>query len=121
MSKKIKIGVVGCGVGRNWVTGAALCEDTIAWAVADLDQQLAHQVAEKNEVHRVYNDYRELLEDDGIDAVGIATTPDIRKPMVIDALKAGKHVLVQKPHGCNAEEVKEINLIAAECGKTLVY
>ena len=47
MSKKIKIGVVGCGVGRNWVTGAALCEDTIAWAVADLDQQLAHQVAEK--------------------------------------------------------------------------
>ena len=121
MSKKIKIGVVGCGVGRNWVTGAALCEDTIAWAVADLDQQLAHQVAEKNEVHRVYNDYRELLEDDGVDAVGIATTPDIRKPMVIDALKAGKHVLVQKPHGCNAEEVKEINLIAAECGKTLVY
>ena len=121
MSEEIRIGVIGCGVGRNWVVGAALCEETIAWAVADLDQQLAHQVAEENEVCRVYNDYRELLEDDSVDAVGIATTPDIRKPMVTDALNAGKHVLVQKPHGCNAEEIKEINLGAAECKKTLVY
>ena len=57
MPEKIKIGVVGCGVGRSWVSGAALCEDTIAWAVADLDQKLARQVAEE----RVYKDYRELL------------------------------------------------------------
>ena len=121
MPEKIKIGVIGCGVGRNWVAGATLCEDTIAWAVADLDRQLAHQVAEENEVHRVYSDYRELLEDDEVDAVGIATAPDIRKPMVVDALKAGKHVLVQKPHGCNAEEVREINLVAAESRKALVY
>ena len=121
MPEKIKIGIVGCGVGRSWVSGAALCEDTIAWAVADLDQKLARQVADESGVHRVYQDYQELLEDDEIDAVGIATTPDIRKPMVIDALNAGKHVLVQKPHGCNAGEVKEINLIAAKCRKTLVY
>ena len=121
MTEKIKIGVIGCGVGRNWVVGAAQCEDTTAWAVADLDRQLAQQIAAENEVPRVYSDYRELLADDRIDAVGIATAPDIRKPMVVDALKAGKHVLVQKPHGCNAEEVREINLVAVESKKTLVY
>jgi len=103
------------------VAGAHVGEDTIAWAVADLDRDLARQVAEANDVPNVYGDYRELLADDEVEAVGVATAPDVRKPMVIEALEAGKHVLVQKPHGRNAAEVEEINAIAASTGKTLVY
>ncbi len=121
MSDRIRIGVVGCRVGRAWVEGAHAGEDTVAWAVADLNQELAHQVAQENDVTRVYGDYRELLADDEVDAVGVATPPDVRKPMVIDALNAGKHVLVQKPHGRDAAEVEEINTVAAGSGKTLVY
>ena len=74
-----------------------------------------------NEVPNVYGDYRELLADDEVEAVGVATAPDVRKPMVIEALEAGKHVLVQKPHGRNAADVEEINAVAASTGKTLVY
>ena len=121
MPDKIKMGVVGCRVGRTWVAGAKAGKDTIAWAVADLNQELAGRVAEENGVAKVYSDYRELLADDEVEAVGMATAPDVRKPMVIDALRAGKHVLVQKPHGCNAEDVKEINAVAEVTGKTLVY
>ena len=121
MAEKLKIGVIGCRVGRAWVAGAKAGEDTIAWAVADLDQELAQQVAADNDVSRVYGDYRELLADEEVDAVGVATAPDVRKPMVIDALNAGKHVLVQKPHGRNAADVEEINNVAASTGKTLVY
>jgi predicted dehydrogenase len=121
MPDTIRIGVVGCRVGRTWVAGAQAGEDTVAWAVADLNQELARQVAQENDVPRVYGDYRELLADDEVEAVGIATAPDVRKPMVIDALKAGKHVLVQKPHGRSAADVREINAVAADCGKTLVY
>ena len=121
MPDRIKVGVVGCRVGRSWVAGARAGEDTIAWAVADLNQELARRVAHENDVPRIYWDYRELLADDEVDAVGIATAPDVRKPMVIDALNAGKHVLVQKPHGRSAADVREINAVAAECGKTLVY
>ena len=121
MPDKIKIGVVGCKVGRTWVAGAKAGEDTIAWAVADLNQELARQVGRENDVPRIYGDYRELLADDEVEAVGIATAPDVRKPMVIDALQAGKHVLVQKPHGRNAADVREINAIAESSGKTLVY
>ena len=113
--------MVGCRVGRAWVAGARAGEDTVAWAVADLNQELARQVAQENDVAKVYGDYRELLADDEVDAVGIATAPDVRKPMVIDALKAGKHVLVQKPHGRNAADVSEINTVAASSGKTLAY
>ena len=121
MGEKIKMGVIGCRVGRVWVAGARAGKDTVAWAVADLNQDLARQVAEDNGVPRVYGDYRELLEDNEVDAVGIATPPDIRKQMVIDALKAGKHVLSQKPHACSAAELKEMNDAAAATGKTLVY
>ena len=121
MTARIRVGVVGCRVGRTWVAGARAGDDTVAWAVADLNQELAHQVAHENDVPRVYGDYRELLADDEVEAVGIATAPDVRQPMVIDALKAGKHVLVQKPHGRNAADVREINAVAASTGKTLVY
>jgi predicted dehydrogenase len=121
MTDKLKIGVIGCRVGRNWVAGAKAGEDTTAWAVADLNQEIARQVAEENGVTRIYGDYRELLADDTVDAVGVATAPDIRKPMVIDALNAGKHVLVQKPHGRNAADVQEINDAAALTDRTLVY
>ncbi|MXW77601.1 MAG: hypothetical protein F4Z57_01120 [Gemmatimonadetes bacterium] len=75
---KIKMGVIGCRVGRTWVAGAHVGEDTIAWAVADLDRDLARQVAEANDVPRVYGDYRELLADDEVEAVGVATAPDVR-------------------------------------------
>ncbi|MDE0311028.1 MAG: Gfo/Idh/MocA family oxidoreductase, partial [Caldilineaceae bacterium] len=121
MADKIRIGVVGCRVGGAWVTGAHAGEDTVAWAVADLNQDLARKVAQESDVARVYGDYRELLADDEVDAVGVATAPDVRKPMVLDALKAGKHVLVQKPHGINAADVEEINAAAGSSGKTLVY
>ena len=121
MTNKIRIGVVGCRVGGAWVEGAHAGSSTVAWAVADLNQDLARKVAQENDVARVYGDYRELLADDEVDAVGVATAPDVRKPMVLDALKAGKHVLVQKPHGRNAADVEEINAAAASSGKRLVY
>lgn len=121
MAEKIRIGVIGCRVGQQWVAGAEAGEDTIAWAVADLDDELARQVAQAHGAPKIYGDYQELLADNTVDAVGVATPPDVRKPMVIDALKAGKDVLVQKPHGCNAGDVQKINAIAEATGQTLVY
>lgn len=121
MSDPIRIGVIGCRVGERWVAGAKSGEDTIALAVADLNQDLARQAAELHSVPNIYSDYRDLLADCDIDAVGIATNPDVRKQMILDALDAGKHVLVQKPHGRNAADVEEINAAAEKSGKTLAY
>ena len=45
MADKIKIGIIGCRVGRAWVAGAKAGEDTTAWAVADLNQELAQPVS----------------------------------------------------------------------------
>lgn len=121
MPDPIRIGIIGCRVGRAWVAGARAGDDTDAWAVADLNRELAQEVATDNDVTNVYGDYRELLSDESIEAVGVATAPDIRKEMVVDALNAGKHVLVQKPPGRTAADVAEINAVAEATGKTLVY
>lgn len=119
---KIRMGVIGCRVGSRWVDAAKVCDETEAFAVADLDRELAQEMVDKHGVERVYGDYRELLADDDVDAVGVATGPDIRKAMVIDALNAGKHVLVQKPHGQTADDVREINeAAAARSSQTLMY
>lgn len=57
---------------------------------------------------RCYGSYEELLRSDEIDAVYIPLPTGIRKPWVIKAAEAGKHVLVEKPVGVNADEVRGI-------------
>ena len=55
MAAPIKIGVVGCGEGRAWVVGVRAGADTQAFALADLNQELARAVAEEYGVARVYD------------------------------------------------------------------
>jgi len=52
--------------------------------------------------------YEELLVSDVVDAVYIPLPTGIRKPWVIRAAEAGKHVLVEKPVGVTSEDVREI-------------
>ena len=59
MTERIKVGVIGCRVGRTWVAGAQAGAATTAWAVADLNQDLARKTAAEHDVARVYGDYRE--------------------------------------------------------------
>ena len=67
MTERIKVGVIGCRVGRTWVAGAQAGAATTAWAVADLNQDLARKTAAEHDVARVYGDYRELLADGEVD------------------------------------------------------
>ena len=49
-------------------------------------------------------DYRDLLARPDVDAVGICTPPDLHAPMAIDAARAGKHVMCEKPMARSTEE-----------------
>lgn len=60
--------------------------------------------------------YKEVLADDDIDAVLIATRHNLHAPMTIEAAKAGKHVFVEKPMGLNPEEVQQIREAINEKG-----
>jgi predicted dehydrogenase len=66
-------------------------------AIAELRPQLGQQAAGRFHVERHYRSHHELLADPAIDAVVVATRRAATGPVVRDALRAGKHVLSEKP------------------------
>jgi predicted dehydrogenase len=97
-SPKKRIGIIGAGMiaqdhARN-LAASGRC--TIA-AIADINPQAAQAVADKHGIPKIFTDYRAMLDEPTIDAVLICTPPFLHKRMFIDALDAGKHVLIEKP------------------------
>ena len=67
-----------------------------------------------------YEKVSDLLADDSVDAVSIAVPNKFHAPLAIEALRAGKHVLLEKPFAMNAGEAAEVIQIAEETGKTFL-
>ena len=68
----------------------------------------------------VYTDYKELLRDESIDAVDICTPNYLHSIIAVDAFRAGKHVLCEKPDAVSVEEVLKMKNAADEAGKVLM-
>ena len=89
-------------------------------AVADTDTQAAQALVEKYRVARVVEDYRELLDDSAINAFDICVPHDLHYPITMDALNAGKHVILDKPIAMNLEEADRMISAAHELGLRLL-
>ncbi|MFH0887167.1 MAG: bi-domain-containing oxidoreductase, partial [bacterium] len=76
--------------------------------IADAQGFKGEHVGKKYGFKYCVSDYKELLQDDKIDAVLIATRHNLHAEMVIRSLQAGKHVFVEKPLAMNVDEVKDI-------------
>ncbi len=97
---KLRIGIVGVGwPGQRHIEGYQKHPDAQIVALSDVNIEAAEQVKAQYNVDgaRISGDYRDLLSDDDIDAVSICTPNFLHAPMAIDALDAGKHVLLEKP------------------------
>ena len=122
MAKKLKIGIIGSGGiaqgchMKGYESIPDLCEMV---ATCDVNGEIAKQAADKFGITRTYTDYREMLADPEIDAVSVATPNKYHKEPTIAALKAGKHVICEKPLGMNAEECREMCRAAKDSGKIL--
>ncbi len=96
--KKLRHGVIGLGFFGEYhadvVSSTAQMELT---AVCTRRQARLDEVATKFGAAKKYTDYRELLADPDIDSVSIVTHFYDHKEITIEALKAGKHVLLEKP------------------------
>ncbi len=68
---------------------------------------------------RAFRDYREMLATPDLDAVAICTPPQVRQAIARDALKAGKHVLLEKPPAATLSEVVEMRRLAEEVDRVL--
>ena len=77
-------------------------------ALASRDPARAHKLASQWQVQRVYGDYQELLDDPHINAVYIALPNHLHRDWTIQAARAGKHVLCEKPLACSAREGEQM-------------
>jgi predicted dehydrogenase len=98
------IGIVGCGLIGN-KRANALCDQKLTM-VADINEDLAKKLAEEYNCEYT-TDYKKLVESD-LDIVIIATSNNMLIPVAIDAIRNGKHVLIEKPGARNPEEMKQL-------------
>jgi predicted dehydrogenase len=68
----------------------------------------AKKIAEKYEAEYCTTDYKEVLSDEDVNLVLIATRHNLHAPMIIEAANAGKHIFVEKPIAMNYEDCKEV-------------
>ena len=101
---RLRIGVIGAGIGELHLAGYSKLPQVEIIALAGLDDERVRRVATEYQVPQIYRDYQDLLAAPGIDAVSICLPNILQAPVTIDALQAGKHVLVEKPLARNADE-----------------
>jgi predicted dehydrogenase len=108
-----RVGLVGLGywgpnLARNFDELGALA------ALCDLDAELRERFARRYPNARVYADYDEMLGDESLDAVVVATPVPTHYQLARSALGAGLHVMVEKPPAMRGSEMDELVALAEE-------
>jgi predicted dehydrogenase len=108
-----KFGVIGAGLWGSFhcKTLTALPNAELA-AVCDLDPQRAGAMQKQFGAAKAYTDYRELIADPKVEAVTVATPDFAHGDIVLAAIKAGKHVMSEKPLATTLAEAETIAELA---------
>lgn len=117
-NNKVRVGVVGTGGFANTVhmTGYRDHPQAIVAGVCDIDISRANQAAKTFGAEFVTDDYNELVTRDDIDAIDIVTPNVLHVPIALAALKAGKHVMCEKPLAMSYAEAQQLAKAAADSG-----
>jgi predicted dehydrogenase len=102
----LKIGIIGVGIGQAHIRGYKATHSAEIVALCDLDTERAQKVAQDTGIEdvQIFSDHRAMLDSAEIDAVSVCLPNSFHAPVSIDCLKAGKHVLCEKPLAMNAKE-----------------
>jgi len=106
MKDKIGYGIIGCGVIAPWHAGAvSRIPEAELVAVCDIVPEKAEKLKEEFGAKYAYTDYHDLLARDDIDVVSICTPSGMHADMGMDAARAGKHVMTEKPIDISLEKI----------------
>lgn len=119
--RKIRTGFIGVGGIAQAHLRALQDQDSIeVVAVADIVAERAQQTAQRWGIPDWYTDYHELLARDDIESVNVCTYNNAHRQPTIDALRAGKNVLVEKPMAATLEDAIAMTRAAHESDKLLM-
>lgn len=107
--KSIRVGLIGAGWGARTHLPAFLELPGVEMvAVCTAHQETAEETARRFGVPKAYWDYHHLVRDQDIDLVSVASRVSLHYPIVMEALKAGKHILCEWPLALNARQAQEM-------------
>ena len=109
-SDGIRVGLIGAGKNTRdrHIPGFQKVDGLEITAVANRSRESGRVVADQFNIPTVYDNWQDLLEDPGIDAVCIGTWPYMHRTLTLAALEAGKHVLCEARMATNALEAQEM-------------
>lgn len=120
----LSFALIGCGsVAAKHVAAIAACPDAKLAAVCDVSPERMDRMAalwrsargENEDISR-FTDYRRLLADPSLDVAVIATISGLHAPIALEALKAGKHVVLEKPIALSLDDADEMIRLATGRG-----
>ena len=117
----LRIGLIGCGYwGKNYLRIVNESPECIMKYCCDLNSETLSKYSIKNTEIKKTVDYYDLLNDDSLDAIIISTPTKTHYQLAKEALKAGKHVLVEKPLTKNSFEAQALVDLAKDKNKILM-
>jgi predicted dehydrogenase len=117
-TRKVKVGVVGCGVVATayYLPCLMKMENVELTAVCDRFETRTAASARLFGARQQYLDYDEMIRRADIEAVLILTAPGTHVPFTLTAVEAGKHVLLQKPLATNMKDARTIAAAVRKAG-----
>jgi predicted dehydrogenase len=120
-NKKIRFGIIGAGnIGTSHVKVMKQISDIEIVSVTDVLVSKAQKLADDYEILHVCDSAEQLLSNDEIDAVVIGVPNKWHAPLAVQAMRSGKHVILEKPMALHVKDAKEILKIQRETGQLLM-
>ncbi len=123
MKKELRIGFVGSG-GIAEAQVESLRKENVpgvsVTAAADVSADRLKQFGDKYGITQLYPDWRQMIQNPDIDAISVCTPNNLHFGPTVEALKAGKHVLVEKPMSVTAAEAREMTAVSKQENRLLM-
>lgn len=105
--KKLKFGIIGCGLISNWHADAInLIEGAELAGATDVNEDARKAFAAKYGI-KAYDSVEDLLESD-VDVVSVCTPSGLHAPLAIQAANSGKHIIVEKPMAITLKQADDM-------------
>src|SRR4051794_24292908 len=117
----LRIGILGCGPIAQFAHFDACrkARNAELYAICDLADDLRTGMQAIHQPRVAYRDYEAMLADSQVEAVIIAVADQYHVPACLQAISAGKHVLVEKPLGVSVEECLDLRERVQASGRVL--
>jgi len=121
MTDKIRVGVIGIGIGKAHIEAFQSLPDLFEVpAICDIDGGKARQVAKTYHIPRVATDLADLCRMDDLHVIDICTPSFLHYSHTLQALAAGKHVICEKPMSGSLKELDDIIVAEAEAERRVM-